>query len=98
LEEQIESPKIPFMSIMQFYALAPIQPSWKICQIISRHLRFEWERKPLDWKLRVLNYLFRIEGIYVRPSPFERYKIIDSILANKIEEFIIKVRFQNLDE
>ena len=93
MEEEIDTLKIPFMSVLQFYALAPAEPSWKICQILGRHLRFEWDKKPLDWKLRVLNYLFRIEGIYVRPSPFERYKIIDSILANKIEEFIIRVRF-----
>lgn len=45
-----------------------------------------------------MNYLFRIEKITQRPVPNANYLIMDSLLANRIEELVIGIRFGDLTQ
>ncbi|CAD8121763.1 unnamed protein product [Paramecium sonneborni] len=98
VEESIQNDRVRIQNLLQFYSTIPVEPTWKIAQILRNILIKDWDRLQISEQLSMVGQLFRIERLIQKPEPMGQFYILDSILINKIEQMILQLRFQDLNQ
>ncbi|CAD8202422.1 unnamed protein product [Paramecium octaurelia] len=98
VEGSIQNERVRIQNLLQFYSAIPIEPSWKIAQILRNILIKDWDNMTISQQLTIVGQLFRIERLIQKPEPIGKFFILDSILISKIEQMVLQLRFQDLSQ
>ncbi|CAD8200029.1 unnamed protein product [Paramecium pentaurelia] len=98
VEDNIQNERVRIQNLLQFYSTIPVEPSWKIAQILRNILIKEWDKMTISQQLTIVGQLFRIERLIQKPEPIGKFFILDTILISKIEQMILQLRFQDLSQ